>query len=92
VDVAAHVELALLKKEEKVFYKNARQQLRSRFLKNELKPFSFERHCHANENSQTIACARRCRSSRLTWWWTRKWKAEEEEGHMGSLIKKMSEA
>jgi hypothetical protein len=41
-----------------------------------------------------IACARRCRSSRLTRWWTKKnnrkkWKAEEEERHKGSLEKKV---
>jgi hypothetical protein len=40
-----------------------------------------------------IACARRSRSSRLTRWWTeknnwKKWKAEEEERHKGSLTKK----
>jgi hypothetical protein len=44
----------------------------------------FERHCRATEKSEAIACARRCRSSRLTRWWTKKnnrkkWKAEEEE-------------
>jgi hypothetical protein len=42
---------------------------------------------------EAIACARRCRSSRLTGWWTRKeqsekWRAEEEEKHEGSLTPK----
>jgi hypothetical protein len=32
----------------------------------------FERHCHAVEKSEAIACARRCRSSQLTRWWTKK--------------------
>jgi hypothetical protein len=50
----------------------------------------FERHCHATEKSEAIACARRCRSSWLTRWWTKKnnwkkWRAEEEESHKGSL-------
>jgi hypothetical protein len=46
----------------------------------------FERHCHATEKSEAIACARRCWSSRLTRWWTQKdqseqkWRAEEERG------------
>jgi hypothetical protein len=48
----------------------------------------FERHCHATEKSQAIACARRCRSSRLTGWLTwkefsKKWMAKEEERHKG---------
>jgi hypothetical protein len=30
----------------------------------------FKRHCHATEKTEAIACARRCRSSRLTRWWT----------------------
>jgi hypothetical protein len=30
----------------------------------------FERHCHAAEKSEAIACARRCQSSWLTRWWT----------------------
>jgi hypothetical protein len=44
--------------------------------------------------SKAIACARRCRSSRLTGWWTKKnikWMAEEkeeEERHKGSLTPK----
>jgi hypothetical protein len=46
----------------------------------------FERHCHAIEKSEAIACARRCRSSWLTRRWTeknnwKKWRAEEEERH-----------
>jgi hypothetical protein len=32
----------------------------------------FERNCHLTEKSEAIACASRCRSSRLTRWWT--WK------------------
>jgi hypothetical protein len=32
----------------------------------------FERHCHATEKSEAIACVRRCRSSRFTRWWTQK--------------------
>jgi hypothetical protein len=56
-------------------------------IRNE-KPFVlFDRHCHATEKSEAIACARRCRSSRLARWWTqkriigKKWRAEEEERH-----------
>jgi hypothetical protein len=50
----------------------------------------FERHCHATEKSEAIACVRRWRSSRLTRWWTKKnnqikWRAKEEERHKGSL-------
>jgi hypothetical protein len=46
----------------------------------------FERHCHATEKSEAIACASRCLSSWLTGRWTKKnnqkkWKAEEEERH-----------
>jgi hypothetical protein len=48
-----------------------------------------EKNCHATVNSEAIACARRCRSSQLTGWWTRKnnqkkWRAVEEERHKGS--------
>jgi hypothetical protein len=48
----------------------------------------FERHCHATEKSEAIACARRCRSSRLTGRWTqknyqKKGRAEQEERHKG---------
>jgi hypothetical protein len=32
----------------------------------------FERHCHATEKSEAIACARSCWSSCLTRWWTQK--------------------
>jgi hypothetical protein len=33
----------------------------------------FERHCHATEKSETIACPWRCRSFRwFTGWWTQK--------------------
>jgi hypothetical protein len=41
-----------------------------------------------------IACARRCRSSWLTWWWTqkriigKKWRAKEEERHKRALTQK----
>jgi hypothetical protein len=60
-------------------------------MKNQL--FSFERHCHVTEKSEAIACARSCRSSRLTRWWTQKVlsekrRAKEEERHKGLLIKK----
>jgi hypothetical protein len=53
----------------------------------------FERHCHAADKSAAIACARRCRSSRLTRWWIKKnnlkkLRAEEEERHKGSLTQK----
>jgi hypothetical protein len=49
----------------------------------------FERHCHAAEYAEAITCARRCRSSWLTGWWTqnnnwKKWRAKEEERHKGS--------
>jgi hypothetical protein len=55
----------------------------------------FERHCHAIEKSEAIACARRCRSSRLTGWWIqknnrKKWMAQEEERHKGSLTQKQN--
>jgi hypothetical protein len=48
---------------------------------------------HATEKSEAIACARRCRSSRLTGWWFQKnnwikWRAEEEERHKGPLNQK----
>jgi hypothetical protein len=53
----------------------------------------FERHCHATEKSEAIACARRCWSFRLTRWWTKKnnrkkWRTEEEERHKGLLTQK----
>jgi hypothetical protein len=59
-------------------------------IRNEKSIVLFERHCHATEKSETIACARRCRYSRSTRWWTKKnnwkkWRAEEEERHKGSL-------
>jgi hypothetical protein len=41
-------------------------------IRNEKPIVLFERHCHATENSEAIACARRCRSSRLTRRWTQK--------------------
>jgi hypothetical protein len=54
----------------------------------------FERHCHATEKSEAIACARSSRSS----WLNKvvdlkriigkKWRAEEEERHKGSLTQK----
>jgi hypothetical protein len=50
----------------------------------------FERHCHATEKSEAIACARRCRSSRLTGRWAKKnnqKKEEEEERHNGGTKK-----
>jgi hypothetical protein len=31
-----------------------------------------ERHCHATEKSEAIACARICQSSWLTGWWNGK--------------------
>jgi hypothetical protein len=53
----------------------------------------FERHCHVNEKSEAIACARRCQSSQLTGQWTKKnnqkkWRAKEEERHKGLLTPK----
>jgi hypothetical protein len=36
-----------------------------------------------NAGRQTIACARRCRSSWLTGWWTQKEQAEKMEGQGG---------
>jgi hypothetical protein len=53
----------------------------------------FERHCHATEKSEAIACARSCRSSWLTGGGPKKnnrkkWMAEEEERHKGSLTPK----
>jgi hypothetical protein len=55
-------------------------------IRNEKPIVLFERHCHATEKSEAIACARRCRSSRLTRRWTeknnrKKWRAKEEERH-----------
>jgi hypothetical protein len=41
-------------------------------IRNEKPIVLFERHCHATEKSEAIACARSCGSSRLTRWWTRK--------------------
>jgi hypothetical protein len=32
----------------------------------------FENNCHVTEKSEAIACARRCWSSQLTGWWTKK--------------------
>jgi hypothetical protein len=55
----------------------------------EFKPIVlFERHCHAAEKSEAIACARRCRSSRLTteknnW---KKWSAEEVEKRSKTVL------
>jgi hypothetical protein len=63
-------------------------------IRNEKPIVLFERHCHATEKSEAIACARSSRSSWLTRWWTRKriigkkWRAEEEERHKGSLTQK----
>jgi hypothetical protein len=56
-------------------------------MKNQL--FSF----HVTVKSEAIACARRCWSSRLTGWWTRKekqkkWRAQKEERHKGLLTPK----
>jgi hypothetical protein len=50
----------------------------------------FERHCHATEKSEAIACARSCRSSffgpkKNNW---NKYRAEEEDRHKGSLTQK----
>jgi hypothetical protein len=39
------------------------------------------RHCHETEKSEAIA--RRCRSSRLTGWWTQKELSERMEGQGG---------
>jgi hypothetical protein len=47
----------------------------------------FARNCHATEKPEAIAHARRCWSSWLTEWWTKKrmigTKTEEEERHTG---------
>jgi hypothetical protein len=53
----------------------------------------FERHSHATEKSEAIACARRCWSSQLSRRRTKKnnrkkWRAEEEERHKGLLTQK----
>jgi hypothetical protein len=40
----------------------------------------FERNCHVNDKLEAIACARRCQSSRLTGWRTRKELSEKMEG------------
>jgi hypothetical protein len=37
-------------------------------IRNEKTIVLFERHCHATEKSEAVACARRCRSSRLKGW------------------------
>jgi hypothetical protein len=47
------------------------------------------RSSHVTEKSEAVACARRCRSSQLTGWWTpkeesEKYRAEVEERHKGS--------
>jgi hypothetical protein len=47
-------------------------------IRNEKPIVLFERHCHATEKSEAIACARSFRSRK-------KWRAEEEERHKGSL-------
>jgi hypothetical protein len=54
-------------------------------IRNEKPIVLFEKNCHATVKSEAIACARRCRSSLLTGWW-KKWRAEGEERHKGSLI------
>jgi hypothetical protein len=59
-------------------------------IRNEKRIVLFERHCNATEKSEAIACAKRCRSSRLARWWTRKWRAKEVERHKGSLTPKKS--
>jgi hypothetical protein len=42
-------------------------RIRARSLIRNKKPIVlFERHCHATEKLEVIACARRCRSSQLT--------------------------
>jgi hypothetical protein len=67
------------------------QKIRAWSLIRNKKPIVlFESHCHATEKSEAIACARRCRSSRLTRRWTKKnnwkkWRAKEEERHKGLL-------
>jgi hypothetical protein len=40
----------------------------------------FERHCHATEKSEAIACARSCRSPWVTRWWTLKRIIEKNGG------------
>jgi hypothetical protein len=40
----------------------------------------FERHCHATEKSEAIACARRCQSSWLIRWWAKKNNLEKMGG------------
>jgi hypothetical protein len=57
-------------------------------IRNEKPIVLFERHCHATAKSEAIACARRCQSSLLTRWWTKKnnckkWRDEEEGRHKG---------
>jgi hypothetical protein len=44
--------------------------------------FSWRKNCHTTVKSEAIACARRCRSSWLTGWWTRKRRIKkmEEQG------------
>jgi hypothetical protein len=62
-------------------------------IRNKKPTVLFERHCHATEKSEAIACARSCRSSLLTGGGPKrnnrkKWRAEEEERHKGLLTKK----
>jgi hypothetical protein len=51
--------------------------------RNSLPIVLFERHCHVTEKSEAIAHARRCRSSRLTRWWTQKRIIRKMEGRGG---------
>jgi hypothetical protein len=61
------------------------------FIRNKITIVLMERQCHATEKPEAIACARRCRSSWLTRWWTQKWRAEEEKRHKGSLKKHIAQ-
>jgi hypothetical protein len=51
-------------------------------IRNEEPIVLFEKHCHATEKSEDIACARRYKSSRLTGWWTQK-ESSEKMGAQG---------
>jgi hypothetical protein len=59
-----------------------RTELAWSLIRNKKPIVLFEKHCHATEKSEAIACARRCRPSRLTRWWTKKnnWKKMEGRG------------
>jgi hypothetical protein len=57
-------------------------------IRNEKPIALFERNCHATEKSGAIACARSCRSSWLTGWWTRKEQLEKIKGQGGGEAQK----